>query len=337
MKRLVIVGALFVFLVTVANIGQLEAAEKPHGSIAVPDIEYFGITKETAKALSGVFRSEIQAVSKRAVISQKDIAGILNITKLKQMVGCTGDGCFSEIGDLLGAEELISAILTKVNDRFLLSARRINTVEGKVLARAVVSANNESELPEKFKILAQKLFEVPARLKLSGQVDGATVYVDNKPIGKLPADEFFLLTDDGKHTIRIEHPDYLPFQTNINLKRGEVAWLALDMKNIREIEQQRKTRKWWGWGLVGSSLAFAGISGLMFYEGVQAYDRYNSLDRRRDPVDLFDSYKTKTQTFYALGYTTAGLSAAVLGVGLYLLIYDPYAEMLESAGYQPAE
>jgi hypothetical protein len=73
---------------------------------------------------------------------------------------------------------------------------------------------------------------------IDGAPDGASVFVDDKPVGTTPLEET-LIADPGQHSIRVERDGYKPLRTEVNVASGAgvsvraqlravAAWIKVD-------------------------------------------------------------------------------------------------------------
>jgi serine/threonine-protein kinase len=54
----------------------------------------------------------------------------------------------------------------------------------------------------------------------------ATVFIDGKEAGTLPMKPLEL--GEGRHVVRLVHPDYQPWQRTVTIRKGETSKLFLD-------------------------------------------------------------------------------------------------------------
>jgi hypothetical protein len=81
-------------------------------------------------------------------------------------------------------------------------------------------------------------------LKVRSSVDGATVIIDGKPVGASPTETAL---QPGPHTVQIEHPDYKPLETRVELQPREKRSIDLTLEKRPGIFSQ-----WWFWTAAGA-------------------------------------------------------------------------------------
>jgi tetratricopeptide (TPR) repeat protein len=73
----------------------------------------------------------------------------------------------------------------------------------------------------------------PSSISITSVPTGVSVYLDNVLKGKTP----IVLTDiePGRHTIRLEHEDFIPYQSEVNLKEGEQLNIDARLESKNEL------------------------------------------------------------------------------------------------------
>ncbi len=98
--------------------------------VAVPDMHLAGsVNAETAGLLSDVLAKSMSDVrpDRMQVIPSTMMQSILGLEREKQLLGCKEDNsCLVEVGNALGADELVSCTLGKLGSTFLMSCTLID-------------------------------------------------------------------------------------------------------------------------------------------------------------------------------------------------------------------
>lgn len=103
--------------------------------VAVLDARIAGdVPARVAAALNQSFTPEVRKVEGVSAIGSAEIRDMLGLERQRQLLGCAEDNssCFEELSGALGSEELVSLDLTLVGATWALTARRIDTVRGRV-------------------------------------------------------------------------------------------------------------------------------------------------------------------------------------------------------------
>ena len=90
------------------------------------------------------------------------------------------------------------------------------------------------------------------RLTITSPVAGAMVSIDGKRLGVVPAETTL---SDGRHRVRVAHPDFRPAETAVEVVKGESK--TVDVKLERK---PGLLSKWWFW--TGAGVVVAGGVGL---------------------------------------------------------------------------
>ena len=98
-------------------------------SVAVLDFEANGIPDYEAETLTERLRSEIQNTKACRITDRKLLDKILSEQALQQS-GCTTDECSAEIGQLLGAQYMISGSIGKLGDTFTVESKLVSVSTG---------------------------------------------------------------------------------------------------------------------------------------------------------------------------------------------------------------
>ena len=86
-----------------------------------------GISDANFRAVSDSLAGELRNQSGGQLITSDEIKSLLSVEEQKQMVGCTSESCFAEIGGALGAERIISGSIGKVGKSWMLVIKAINS------------------------------------------------------------------------------------------------------------------------------------------------------------------------------------------------------------------
>ena len=98
-------------------------------SVAVLDFEANGIPDYEAETLTERLRSEIANTNAFRITDRKLLDKIINEQALQQS-GCTTDECSAEIGQLLGAQYMISGAIGKLGETFTVDVKLVSVSTG---------------------------------------------------------------------------------------------------------------------------------------------------------------------------------------------------------------
>jgi len=102
----------------------LVIAQDSRPSVAVLDFDAKGIPTYEAETLTERLRSEIANTNAVRLTDRKLLEKILQEQGLQQS-GCTTDECAAEVGQLLGAQFIISGSIGKLGNSFTIDAKMV--------------------------------------------------------------------------------------------------------------------------------------------------------------------------------------------------------------------
>ena len=150
MKHLV---SKFALILILSNI----TAQDTRPSVAVLDFEARGIAVYEAETLTERLRSEISNTNAIRLTDRKLLEKILEEQGLQQS-GCTTDECAAEVGQLLGAQFMISGAIGKLDDSYTVDAKMVSVTTGAAeRAKTVTYEGEVSGLIVEMEILAWEI------------------------------------------------------------------------------------------------------------------------------------------------------------------------------------
>ena len=128
------VYTIFAFILTLSNI----TAQDTRPSVAVLDFEARGIPEYEAETLTERLRTEIATTKAVQLVDRKLLQSILEEQGLQQS-GCTTDECAAEVGQLLGAQYMISGAIGKLGETYSIDAKMVSVTTGAAVRTKSVS------------------------------------------------------------------------------------------------------------------------------------------------------------------------------------------------------
>lgn len=209
------------------------------------------------------------------------------------------------------------------------------------------------EATEEAEALRSRIPRLSIQVRRDGMVpQGIEVRLDGRvlPLVLLDVD---CPVDPGAHVVTVGEVGYEPVIRRVTVREKErlVLDISLDISRHREpstntaadasqrdggsLAFRPSPRFWWGTGTIGGGVAAAVGS---VAAGVAALDRKSELDKVCDPgcpsgaQDKIDDFRR----FRTASYVTGGVSAALIGMGSYLLITDKWAVTSSAVGLSPS-
>jgi hypothetical protein len=213
----------------------------------------------------------------------------------------------------------------------LVTAQMLDTKSGQAKSRVMQGYASSDELLRAVPKLAREIAAEAADLTLHNQVAGAQVFVDDKLVGTMPTAAIPLRLS-GKHRLRVEGPDLLPYEAEVDLEPGRTQRVRLRLERASDLEAQSRTRTIAGAVLVAGAAAALTGGVLFLREGALGYASYRSVDATTVTQAQLDAMADRTRGFVAGGVVTAAVGAAAAVAGVYLLVYDPNRARLQQSG-----
>jgi TolB-like protein len=102
--------------------------------IAVNSLTGHGISDDEAATLTEVLRNEMINTGKFRVMERSEMENILKEQGFQQSGACSNDACMVEMGQLLGAEQLVAGSVGKVGKAYSINVRIISIKTSEIVA-----------------------------------------------------------------------------------------------------------------------------------------------------------------------------------------------------------
>ena len=156
-------------------------------AVAVLDFEARGVPVYEVETLTDRLRTELASTRAIRLVDRRLLKKILDEQGLQQS-GCTTDECAAEVGQLLGAEFMISGSVGKVGNSYTIDARMVSVTTGaSVREKSVSYAGEISGLLTEMEILAWQIngLSIPQRLLVKR---GGNVAIEKMTVAVLDFD-----------------------------------------------------------------------------------------------------------------------------------------------------
>lgn len=304
------------------------AADRPV-RVAILELETGQVDGAVVGALSSAVAQEIARRPGFEVITRGDVKGFLSLEATQSLLGCQGDACYGELGQILDVDRLVSGTLVPLGEGYFVGLSLIDARSARVESRSTLRAASADALVEGAPSLVSELLSEPARLALTHQVSGARVFVDDALVGVMPLDPIPLHAR-GRVAVRVERADYPAWSAPAELTPGRTTRLRLDMRSNAELEARSRGRRAWGVATGLASLAALGGGAWLTVRGFALYDDYAAVPLRGADQRTLDGLAARSRDTLVGGYVALGVGAALLGTSLTLLLHDPWAARLEA-------
>jgi len=129
--------------------------------VAVLDLQYAGDgDRKAVEGLSALLASEVATRPALAVVSGADLRAVMGFERQKQVVGCTGGACVTELAGTLGVSYLISSEVSRVGSTWLLSLALLDASRATSASRLTRKATSIDELVDETSGAVDELLSV---------------------------------------------------------------------------------------------------------------------------------------------------------------------------------
>lgn len=94
--------------------------------VAVQDVDVPALDERAKGILTAALAAEVRKVDGTSVMGMDEVRALLEQEAQKQLAGCDGESCMSELADALGAELVVSARIAQIGDQVAVSFRRFD-------------------------------------------------------------------------------------------------------------------------------------------------------------------------------------------------------------------
>ena len=235
-----------------------------HPSFAVFDLKAHGVPESLAKNLTNVVALELKQFQDVTVISREEIKAALQFEADKQSLGCDSVSCFSEIGNAMGVQYLMTGSVGKLKDTHILNLQVIDIRETAIIGRASeFFMGPEDGLLAATRFVLRDLFGVPTEgqgfFKMTANVDNVELILNGKNLGlwpKVVPDEHQIA---GKLQIMARKEGYRTLSQETYIEPGRLTSISLNL--IKEPTPWWKT--WWFWTIAGTVVAGGVTTGVI--------------------------------------------------------------------------
>jgi TolB-like protein len=297
--------------------------EEPRKKVAV--LDFTGDAK-LATALTRLVTAELGKDSRLEILSREDVTALLGLERQRQLLGCD-NSCLTEVGSALDARWLVNGSISALGAGFLVTAQLLDTSQARILNRVVLRPRSSDEMMSQAGALARELLSEPATLVLYNQRPGASVFLDDKFLGKLPLDAA-PLSVTGRRSLRVEGGEYVPFQQEIELVAGRSSRVSLELDTYGELEARSRARKAWATGVTVFGVAAGAGSAAFFVHGLAANRTYQALDPLDATQAQLDAAADEVRWRFGAGYVVGGVALTALVTGIILFVVDPHGDKL---------
>ncbi len=237
MKRLrLFTRVLFSIILCVSLTNALIGQEKQ--TVAILDFEGLGISQHEAQLLTNRLRTLLVQSKSYNVIERGQMEQILEEQNF-QLSGCTSQECAVEVGQLLGAQRIMTGSIGKIGETFTVDLRIINVETSEIVRTASYDIRGEID-----QMLTEGMVEVARRvsdnkelgagpkygtLSVFSQPGGARVFINDEERGTTPFSGTEL-TAGEEYTVEIALDGYSSYLKTLAIEEGDNPAINAELK-----------------------------------------------------------------------------------------------------------
>ena len=211
-------------------------AQSGNAPLAVLGLEATdGAPAAVANSITDALKQRVSAAKGFKLMPGKDLM------EVKLVFSCPDEApsCMAQAAKSLGADKLIFGSVKKAADGYLVTLKMLDASKGRVDAWVAEQIARTQATGPGLRGPVQKWFATlsgsgtSGGIRISSDVVGASVLLDNLPVGVTTEDPLELGSiTTGKHEIVISKPGYEPIRRNVDVIAGETANVRATMDAV---------------------------------------------------------------------------------------------------------
>ncbi len=315
------------FLLLCFGLGAAGPARAETGTmqVAVMQLGARNIDAKLVQNFSDALATELGKQKGIEVRTDSELRMMMNFEASRQVLGCNGDECYSELGQMLEVDRLVSGNVAGLGEGYFVSLSLIDVKDGQVKSRTSFQVDKgDRALLASASTAVKVLLSLPATVILSGQVESGRVFLDGTLVGVMPMNAL-LRRENKVMNLRVEHVDYPSYEQALQIVPGEETQVRLKMMSYQERSARTSRRRWTGFGLSVLAAGIAGGGAALSLDGWDRKQGYDAVDPRSVTQAQLDDMAGNARWRIGAGSAGLGVGTALLGAGLYLLLHNPFS------------
>ncbi len=274
--------ALFALILVMGLVSAGNAISQNRKSIVVLPFSGSGISKTELMNLTRVFEESLSAIESLQLIDQVRREKVLAYLDPGLLTSNSSDDAV-KVGRALSASTVVlGTVVARESGILAVSVKVITVATAKVVRTESEGVASAAELPNAVRILVSVLFGAPITI---------------------PAGAMGLTADEEKQQ-RLRALDAM----------------RDDLKaSIAQIDRRRAKARTWGWASLGIGIASAAFSGVSWYLGDLAYERYQSTS----DTTKAEYYRQRAVLWDTIMLASAGTGILCTGISIPIFVLSP--------------
>ena len=165
MKHPFIGSSLFLALCLMSSGGHASG----EGQLVVPTLATTGVDAKVAPVLTELVLEALLSRHRLPALGPTDLKDMLDVEQQRQLLGCEESRCLSELAGALGAARLVSGMVGRLGELYVVSLKLVDLGSAQVLSRASKKFARIEEAPEIMGPLVDELVGAKPQLKVDGR------------------------------------------------------------------------------------------------------------------------------------------------------------------------
>jgi hypothetical protein len=184
-------------------------------------LDALGMDAERVGRLETLFRMELSRLAGHQVLSPRQIEESLRGSKLRS---CSGDTeCLAAIGRKLDVDIVLAGNVAALGESYVINIKAVDARTGAELRRIASDPlrGNPDELIEAVRIAAYRLLapeHLVGSVMILADVAGATVLLDDRPVGKTPLPAPLGQLSLGEHRLSVRADGFSTFSDTVSVR-----------------------------------------------------------------------------------------------------------------------
>lgn len=139
------------------------------GQLVVPTLSTTGVDEKVAPVLTELVLEALLTRHRLPALGPSDLKDMLNAEQQRQLLGCEDSRCLSELAGALGAARLVSGLVGRLGELYVVSLKLVDLSSAQVLSRASKRFARLEDAPEVMGPLVDALVGAKPQLKVDGR------------------------------------------------------------------------------------------------------------------------------------------------------------------------
>lgn len=139
------------------------------GQLVVPTLSTSAVEPEVAPVLTELVLEALLTRHHLPALGPADLKDMLDVEQQRQLLGCDDTRCFSELAGALGSARLVSGLIGRLGEQYVVSLKLVDLSSAQVLSRASRRFGRLEEAPEVIGPLVDDLVGAKPTAKVDGR------------------------------------------------------------------------------------------------------------------------------------------------------------------------